>query len=414
MFENPKITCHNIQNPPLFALQTANRAQKLVHSPMATRFPTTAQSRAAVTRSGEPKVEYPFSVSTRKWEAVTESRRKSSRIKASDSYLEMWKRAVDHERKSAEFKRIAENVAPPAVEESPEILEKKSEEFKKILEVSPEERDRIQRMQIIDRAAAALAAAKALIEENPLPQQDDTHADENEEEGTVRDVISIVPRSGNIMGTPGPSFWSWTPPTDSSFDGIQMKSDLFMSLEPLSPIIEKERSPDFLSIPFQSAMIDRKHSPPLPPLQSHLEVENLEDSSSTSEIPHQEEERELGILFSANAVEAAYALKQENEASSEGINPDGSRWWKETGTEQRPDGVVCKWTLTRGISADRTVEWEDKYWEAADEFGHKELGSEKSGRDADGNVWREFWKESMWQVRLPVFSRYNFISSPLC
>lgn len=59
--------------------------------------------------------------------------------------------------------------------------------------------------------------------------------------------------------------------------------------------------------------------------------------------------------------------------------------------------MVCKWTLTRGVSADKTVEWEDKYWEAADEFGHKELGSEKSGRDAAGNVWHEFWKESMWQ-----------------
>lgn len=62
-------------------------------------------------------------------------------------------------------------------------MEKKSKEFKKILEVSPEERDRIQRMQIIDRAAAALAAAKALIQENPLPQQDDAHTDENQREG---------------------------------------------------------------------------------------------------------------------------------------------------------------------------------------------------------------------------------------
>lgn len=69
------------------------------------------------------------------------------------------------------------------------------------------------------------------------------------------------------------------------------------------------------------------------------------------------------------------------------------------GIEHRPDGVVCKWTLLRGVSADKTVEWENKYWEAADEFGYKELASEKSGRDAAGNVWREYWRESMLQVR---------------
>ncbi|MCD9644556.1 hypothetical protein HAX54_032838 [Datura stramonium] len=380
---------------------------------MATRFPTTTTHSRAVARSAvlvpqEPILEYPFSLSIRKLQGqwkLTERRRKSSRIKVSDgqdSYLDMWKKAMDRERKSAEFLRIAENTSgDDEVEESPETLEEKSNEFKKILEVSPEERDRIQRMQVVDRAAAAIAAAKALLQENPVPQHDDIsqahdgEADENQQEG-AGNVISIVPRSGAIMGTPGPSFWSWTPPSDSSFDDIRMKSDVSLSPDPPSPMIEKERSPDFLSIPFQSALIDSKHSPPLPPLQSHLEVENLEDSSSKSEIPHQEE-RELGILFSANAVEAAHALKQENEASSEGINPDGSRWWKETGTERRPDGVICKWTLTRGVSADKTVEWEDKYWEAADEFGHKELGSEKSGRDASGNVWHEFWKESMWQ-----------------
>ncbi|PHT27549.1 hypothetical protein CQW23_32849 [Capsicum baccatum] len=395
----PKPSTENTENPPLFAVQTANRATN--HSPMASHFPTTTRSRA-VARSAippePPKLEYPFSLSTRK----LQWRRKSTRIKVSSdgensSYLEMWKKAMERKRKSDEFQRIAENVERD--DESPEILEKKSEEFKKILQVSTEERDRIQRMQVVDRAAAAIAAAKALMKENPMPQQDEleeAHDGENQQQGTGN-VISIVPRSGTIMGTPGPSFWSWTPPSDSSSDDIQMMLDSSMSPDPPIPIIEKERSPDFLSIPFQSAMVDRKHSPPLPPLQSHLEVENLEDSSSMSEMPHQEEERELGILFSTNAAEAAYALKQENEASSEGIYPDGSRWWKETGTERRPDGVVCKWTLTRGISADKTVEWEDKYWEAADEFGHKELGSEKSGRDAAGNVWHEFWKESMWQ-----------------
>lgn len=212
-----------------------------------------------------------------------------------------------------------------------------------------------------------------------------------------------MPQSTNTTNaTPGPNFWAWTPPPDDLYDDNQLKSDTKSSPLPSmgSPVTEKERFADFLTIPFESAVLGSKIGPPLPPLQSLVEVDDLGTSSSALEIPHQEEEHELGVQFSTHAAEAASALDQVSEASSYGINPDGSRWWKETGTEQRPDGVICKWTLTRGVSADKTIEWENKYWEAADEFGHKELGSEKSGRDAVGNVWREYWRESMWQVRL--------------
>lgn len=121
--------------------------------------------------------------------------RRSSRIRVSDggdlSYLDMWKTAMDRERKSMEFKRIVENSRKGGddeeeEEDSPEALERKSNEFKKILEFSPEERDRIQRMQVIDRASAAIAAARALLKENPRPQQEDSgevefQSEENEE-----------------------------------------------------------------------------------------------------------------------------------------------------------------------------------------------------------------------------------------
>lgn len=85
------------------------------------------------------------------------------------SYLDMWKKAVDRERKAIEFQKIAENVV--ADEENPEELEKKSSEFQKLLEVDREERDRVQRMQVIDRAAAAIAAARALLKETPPVKQ---------------------------------------------------------------------------------------------------------------------------------------------------------------------------------------------------------------------------------------------------
>lgn len=331
--------------------------------------------------------------------------------------MDMWKKVVDNERKSVEFQKIAENSAKAnendeeEKEESEEELERRNNEFNKLLEVSTEERNRVQRMQVIDRATAAIAAARALLKENLQPEKqissevmaDDGGSDTNYQQKENQNGGSFQSQSGNSgMGTPGPNFWAWTPPPedDNSLGFSEMKPAGKTSPFPLqsNPVIEKDRSVDFLSIPFETTMLHSKYNPLLPPLQSLEEVEDVEVTSSTKEATHLVEEREIGVEFSALASEASHALSEMDEVMPEGVNPDGSRWWKETGIEQRPDGVVCKWTLLRGVSADKTVEWENKYWEAADEFGYKELASEKSGRDAAGNVWREYWRESMSQV----------------
>lgn len=80
---------------------------------------------------------------------------------------------MERERKETEFQKIVENSSAGTDGkeeggEGAEVLEKKSSEFQKILEVSDEERDRVQRMQVIDRAAAAIAAARAIVEESSL------------------------------------------------------------------------------------------------------------------------------------------------------------------------------------------------------------------------------------------------------
>ncbi|XP_057248888.1 protein LIKE EARLY STARVATION, chloroplastic-like [Beta vulgaris subsp. vulgaris] len=156
--------------------------------------------------------------------------------------------------------------------------------------------------------------------------------------------------------------------------------------------MEKERAAEILSIPLESTYLERNL---LPPFQSLMDVHNVVAPETTQDVPVTKEE--IGSQFSAHAAEAAQALHEVEGKPSYGVNRDGSRWWKETGVERRPDGVVCRWTLNRGVTADGVVEWEEKYWEAADEFEYKELGSEKSGRDAMGNVWHEYWKETMWQ-----------------
>lgn len=204
-------------------------------------------------------------------------------------------------------------------------------------------------------------------------------------------------------GIPGPDFWLWTPPPDSdvpsdNVSGLQTATESSVLSALPNPVVERERSPQFLSIPFESSLSQSKYSPTLPPLQSSLDIKEREAPKSNIELTSLEEEQRRDAMFSGNAAEAANALNDMDKSSPSGVNPDGSRWWKETGVERRPDGVICKWTMTRGVTADKATEWQEKFWEASDVFGYKELGSEKSGRDAIGNVWREFWRESMRQV----------------
>ncbi|CAA0828290.1 Unknown protein [Striga hermonthica] len=315
-----------------------------------------------------------------------------------DSYLDMWKKAVERERKSVDFGKMA--VENEGKEVSSEELERMNREFGKLLEVPVEERDRVQRMQVIDRAAAAIAAARALLKENSRPP-DEVSGGEGQQEDTQNSVS--YPASQSTTGTPGPSFWAWAPPRLTDNDRSSIETEIKRARQPSPsspqsiPVLEHERSLDILPIPFETSMLDSKNGPPLPPLQSFVEVEKTKLTDSTHETTHTIEENEIGIRFSAHAVEAAGALSRVKGDLIEGVNPNGSRWWSETGVERRSDGVLCKWTLMRGVSADEAVEWENKYWEAADEFGYKELGSEKSGRDATGNVWRECWRESMME-----------------
>ncbi|XP_050216597.1 protein LIKE EARLY STARVATION, chloroplastic [Mercurialis annua] len=324
-----------------------------------------------------------------------------------ESYLDMWKNAVDRENKSVEFQNMAERLS--GTETGGEILnddfEKKTEDFKKIVEYSKEERDRIQRMQVVDRAAAAIAAARAIIQETrPVNSDggDDDHLQSNSTQGTTDGSVFVSQSETSGNGAPGPDFWSWTPPPDdrtqNDFDLMEVKKPL-KPLFPRSRVAVKDRSSSYLDIPLQSKLSPTGFNSSLPPLQSLMEVKKEAVSESSLETPSlKEEERELDLVFMEHAIEAGYVLATEEEDKAcSGVEPDGSRWWKEKGIERRPDGVICRWTMLRGVSVDQDVEWQEKYWEAADAFGHKELGSEKSGRDATGNVWREYWKESMWQ-----------------
>ncbi|PWA50752.1 acid phosphatase 1 [Artemisia annua] len=58
--------------------------------------------------------------------------------------------------------------------------------------------------------------------------------------------------------------------------------------------------------------------------------------------PELKEERQVDNVFSINAEDTIHALAEVDQASAQGTKPEGSIWWKETGTEVRPNRVVLQ------------------------------------------------------------------------
>ncbi|CAK9178341.1 unnamed protein product [Ilex paraguariensis] len=103
--------------------------------------------------------------------------------------------------------------------------------------------------------------------------------------------------------------------------------------------------------------------------------------------------RDTGI---ANEKDWGISLLNENVNES-GTNEDGSTWYRESGEDLGENGYRCRWTRMGGQSHDGTSEWKETWWEKSDWTGYKELGVEKSGRNAEGDSWWETWKEVLHQ-----------------
>ncbi|KAE8731557.1 Detected protein of unknown function [Hibiscus syriacus] len=206
------------------------------------------------------------------------------------------------EKKEAEFQKLVLNLADDSGGgggggEKKEVFEKKSQEFQKILETSKEERNRIHRMQVIDRAAAAIAAARFLIQNKDFSRKDDSSSENRntfrvQEDGKQSGSIFVSPptNAGNV--TPGPDFWSWTPPqsTDQISNEMEELQVARQTSElPISsrPVLEKDRSLHFLSIPFEKKAHETTRN--LPPFQSLVEV----DKTKVSEVAVEENSLEV-------------------------------------------------------------------------------------------------------------------------
>ncbi|KAG0461832.1 hypothetical protein HPP92_020308 [Vanilla planifolia] len=103
--------------------------------------------------------------------------------------------------------------------------------------------------------------------------------------------------------------------------------------------------------------------------------------------------RDTGI---ASEKEWGISLLDEHVKES-GVNDDGSTWYRESGVEHGNNGYKCRWSKMGGQSHDGSSEWKETWWEKSDWTGYKELGAEKSGKNADGESWWETWLEVLYQ-----------------
>ncbi|XP_062209774.1 protein EARLY STARVATION 1, chloroplastic isoform X3 [Phragmites australis] len=103
--------------------------------------------------------------------------------------------------------------------------------------------------------------------------------------------------------------------------------------------------------------------------------------------------RDTGI-----ASEKEWGINLLDEAIKEsGTNEDGSTWYRESGEDLSENGYRCRWARMGGQSHDGSTEWKETWWEKSDWTGYKELGAEKSGKNAEGDSWWEKWKEVLYQ-----------------
>ncbi|XP_071732016.1 protein EARLY STARVATION 1, chloroplastic-like isoform X2 [Rutidosis leptorrhynchoides] len=102
--------------------------------------------------------------------------------------------------------------------------------------------------------------------------------------------------------------------------------------------------------------------------------------------------RDTGI-----ANEKEWGISLNEHVNESGVNEDGSTWYRESGEDFGENGFRCRWAKMGGQSDDGSSEWKETWWEKSDWSGYKELGVEKSGKNAEGDSWWETWREVLHQ-----------------
>ena len=200
------------------------------------------------------------------------------------------------------------------------------------------------------------------------------------------------------------SFWDWSPAKERDEELVlDRMSDTSSQSSGEPSLVELLRAGTERPTVSSASIETFDSSCPVVAPQSEAQIESAAAAAEEEEESTPKQSPETIPMGAQNALPelemqsfAMYAdAAQSTSGRSSGVELDGSRWWREAGSEEVGDGRLRRWVCMRGLSQDREVEWEQRWWETSDAVGYRELGAEKSGRDREGNVWRECWIESL-------------------
>ncbi|DBA86837.1 hypothetical protein WJX79_009019 [Trebouxia sp. C0005] len=275
--------------------------------------------------------------------------------------------------------------------------------------------------QLVNRAEAALAAARQALEnarerapvrpsygEFVFQSRTDwakvsTDSDDSVDlpadatESALHNALTDMHRRGDNVGSNSATANNGSKPEDSSSQGSPPSWASGVSSDRThggwSPQLQQAQpqtqtqpeltfaEPSFATFDFLQTQSEQDaeyaRNATLPPLESVLELTDAVRPPLRGEEPQM-----------ASTSGAGRALED-----GKGSLADGTQFDRQSGEERGPNGYWFRWHRLKGKSG--KVEWEEYWWEASDWAGMKELGAEKSGCSADGAAWRETWREAI-------------------
>lgn len=106
------------------------------------------------------------------------------------------------------------------------------------------------------------------------------------------------------------------------------------------------------------------------------------------------DEEDLSITFESELVSQSQSSSLENEKEKEKERMPQGDVKRSSGESFGPNGYWYRWTEIEG-KGENGEQWSERWWEASDWGGTKELGASKWGVTRGGDAWRETWREAL-------------------
>ncbi|KAL4436405.1 hypothetical protein ABPG77_009967 [Micractinium sp. CCAP 211/92] len=228
-------------------------------------------------------------------------------------------------------------------------------------------------------SSAASRGLTAFVWESDLDGQDD--GSDSFVFGGSRDYMpppAAAANAGGEWGSSGGGGQSWSQSGLDSWFGDKVDVGPVALRQTMKPVQAA-----------QVAVLERPSGPSSLEFQAPEAPESAGPSLFPETVQLHFQPREAEVAAAAEAEVAVPA-----EAEPEAAPPKGD-WERRSGEEIGPHGYWYRWTEVRGCDKTGAVQWYEKWWEVSDWRGMKEMGAEKWGCNAQGDAWRETWREAI-------------------